>query len=178
MLQAAGELLIEAGMAGFTIEKVAARAGASRVTLHKWWPSRGALALDGYSFVVRPVLDFRDTGDFEADLTDQVISFVGLLRDTSAGRAVAGLIGAAQTDPELAKAFSERYSGPRRAIAAGILTRAAERDQISRDVDPEVVIDQIWGACYNRLLVGDQPLTDDFARALVHNILHGVSRGR
>jgi hypothetical protein len=36
------------------------------------------------------------------------------------------------------------------------------------------VVDQLWGACYHRLLLPDQPLTDEFADALVANLLDGV----
>jgi AcrR family transcriptional regulator len=176
VLQAAGALLLEEGMGGFTIEKVAARAGASRATLHKWWPSRGALALDGYSAVVQHVIQFRDTGDIQADLTAQLLAFIHLLRDTTAGTVIAGLIGTAQTDPELANAFSERYSRPRRDLAVGVLRKAVARRQLRADLDPEAVVDQLWGACYHRLLVPDEPLTDEFARALVRTILHGLAR--
>jgi hypothetical protein len=148
--------------------------GASKVTIYKWWPSKGALALDGYFAVVEPVLTFPDTGDIEADLTSQLRSFVRLLRETPAGRVVAGLIGAAQTDPELSAAYRERYSGPRRALAVQRMKRAQEAGQLRADVDPEVLIDQLWGACYHRLLIPDQPLGDDFAVALARNLFHGV----
>ncbi|MGV9776885.1 TetR/AcrR family transcriptional regulator C-terminal ligand-binding domain-containing protein [Streptosporangium sp. NPDC003464] len=176
ILRAAGELLLAEGMAGFTIEKVAALAGASRVTLHKWWPSRGALALDGYFSVVGPTLAFPDTGDIAADLTGQVRTFVRLMRDTRAGRVMPELIGQAQTDPELSALYRERYSAPRRELAVEALERAKQRGQIRADVDPEVVVDQLWGACYHRLLIPDQPLTEEFAEALVANLLTGISR--
>src|SRR6478735_8739176 len=48
ILDAAAELLFAEGMGGFTIEKVANLSGASKMTIYKWWPSKGALALDGY----------------------------------------------------------------------------------------------------------------------------------
>jgi AcrR family transcriptional regulator len=175
VLRAAGELLLAEGMAAFTIEKVAALAGASRVTLYKWWPSKGALALDGYFSVVGPILAFPDTGDITADLTTQLLAFVGLLRDTRAGSVLPELIGQAQTDPELAALYLERYSGPRRKLGVEALERARQRGQIRPDVDPEVVVDQLWGACYHRLLIPDQPLTDEFAEALVKNLLTGIS---
>lgn len=175
VLRAAGELLLAEGMAGFTIEKVAALAGASRVTLHKWWPSRGALALDGYLSVVGTTLAFPDTGDIAADLTTQVRAFVHLMRDTRAGRVMPELIGQAQTDPELSAVYRERYSAPRRALAVEALTRATHRGQLRPGVDPEVVVDQLWGACYHRLLIPDQPLTDEFAEALVTNLLTGIT---
>jgi AcrR family transcriptional regulator len=176
ILRAAGELLLAEGMAAFTIEKVAALAGASRVTLHKWWPSRGALALDGYFSVVGPTLAFPDTGDLAADLTTQLRAFVHLMSYTQAGRVMPELIGQGQTDPELMAAFRERYSAPRRALAAKILERARQRGELREDLDLEVVVDQLWGACYHRLLIPDQPLTDEFAETLVKNLLYGISR--
>ena len=174
ILQAAGELLLEDGMASFTIEKVAARAGASRMTIYKWWPSKGSLALDGYFTVSEHTLEFPDTGDIEADLTTQLRAFARLLRDTSAGRVIAEIIGAAQTDPDLAAAFSERYAVPRRQLAVQAINRAIERGQVRDDIDPEVVDNQLWGACYHRLLIFNEPITDEFAEALVRNIMPGL----
>ncbi|SCF08242.1 TetR/AcrR family transcriptional regulator [Micromonospora chokoriensis] len=174
ILTAAGGLLLKEGMAGFTIEKVAALAGASRMTIYKWWPSKGALALDGYSSVVAPTLAFSDTGDIVTDLTDQLVAFVHLVRDTSAGRVISQLIGQAQTDPELAAAYRERYSTPRRTLAVETLTRAVTRGQLRADIDPESVVDQLWGACYHRLLIADLPLTEDFVRTLVDNLVRGL----
>ena len=173
VLEAAGKLLFEEGMGGFGFERVAMLAGASKVTLYKWWPSKGALALEAYFHAVEQTLAFPDTGDIEADLTVQVRSFIALLAGR-AGRVIGELIGQAQTDPELASAFRERYSGPRRALAVEVLSRARERGQIRDDVDPEVVIDQLWGAGYHRLLIPDQPLTEEFASALVHNVMAGL----
>ena len=43
---------------------------------------------------------------------------------------VAELLGAAQTDPELAAAFRRTYSGPRRAVGRAALRRAQERGQV------------------------------------------------
>jgi len=174
ILAAAGQLLLAEGMAGFTIEGVAARAGASKMTIYKWWPSKGALALEGYESTVRPTLTFPDTGDLEADLRTQLHSFVDLLTTTPAGRVVAELIGQAQTDPDLATAYRQRYSGPRRAFAVARLERAREQGHVRDDLDAEAVVDQLWGACYHRLLLPDQPLTREFAATLVTNLFRGL----
>jgi hypothetical protein len=53
------------------------------VTLYKWWPSKGALALEAYLHAVEQYLEFPDTGDIEADLIAQVRSFIGLLAGRS-----------------------------------------------------------------------------------------------
>ena len=175
VLDAAGRLLMAEGMGAFTIGRVATLAGVSRMTIYKWWPSKGALALDGYVTTVEDALAFADTGDVEADLTEQLTAFVHLLTGTRAGQVVAELIGQAQTDHDLAAVYRQRYSSPRRLLAVQVLERAKERGQLRADLDPELVVDQLWGACYHRLLVPDQPLTEDVARALVRNLLHGVA---
>ncbi|MDT7792310.1 MAG: hypothetical protein QOD59_1746 [Mycobacterium sp.] len=175
VLEAAAELLFAEGMAAFTIEKVANRSGASKMTIYKWWPSKGALALDGYFHRVAPELAFSDTGDIEADLRAQLHAFLRVIRDSAAGRVIAELIGQAQSDPELKAAYLQRYSSPRRALAVAALERAKQRGQLRAGLDAESVVDQLWGACYHRLLLPDQPLTHEFVDALVDNLFRGIA---
>ncbi len=175
ILDAAAVLLFDEGMAGLTIEKVAKLSGASKMTIYKWWPSKGALALDGYFHRVDPQLEFPDTGDVEADLRAQLHTFLGVIRDSPAGRVIGELIGQAQSDPELKAAYLQRYSGPRREKAVAAMETAKSRGQLRATLDPETVVDQLWGACYHRLLLPDQPLTDEFVDALVDNLFHGIA---
>lgn len=178
ILAAAGELVVDEGMAAFTIDKVAARSGASKMTIYKWWPSKGALALDGYFQRVEQQLQFPDSGDVEADLRTQLHAFLGVIKDSPAGSVIAELIGQAQSDPDLKAAFLQRYSAPRRALAVSTMEAAKERGQLRPDVDPETVVDQLWGACYHRLLIPDQPLTHEFVDALVDNLFGGITPRR
>jgi AcrR family transcriptional regulator len=175
VVQAAAELLFAEGMGAFTIEKVANRSGASKVTIYKWWPSKGALALDGYFHRVEPELAFPDTGDIEADLRAQLHAFLRVIRDSPAGGVIAELIGQAQSDPELKAAYLQRYSSPRRALAVAAMEKAKERGQLRAGLDAESVVDQLWGACYHRLLLPDQPLTDEFVDTLVDNLFGGIA---
>jgi AcrR family transcriptional regulator len=175
ILEAAAGLLFDEGMTGFTIEKVAKLSGASKMTIYKWWPSKGALALDGYFHRVDPQLVFPDTGDIEADLRAQLHTFMRVIRDSPAGRVIGELIGQAQSDPELKTAYLDRYSDPRRAKAVAAMETAKSRGQLRASLDPESVVDQLWGACYHRLLLPDQPLTDEFVDTLVDNLFHGIS---
>lgn len=177
IVAAAGRLLLDEGMARFTIERVAALAGASKVTIYKWWPSKGVLAMEGYATTVDQVLVVPDTGDIETDLINQLVTFVRLLRDTPAGRVTAELLGQAQTDPDLLAAFHHAYAEPRRAVGLAALRTAQQRGQIRADADLGIIIDQLWGACLYRLLVQAHPLTDDFARGVVQNLLQGLRAG-
>jgi hypothetical protein len=97
-----------------------------------------------------------------------------LLTERANGPVVAALIGAAQSDPDLAAAFNERYTLPRRALAVDRLRTAQRAGQVRADVDLESVVDQLWGACYHRLLLPARPLDADFADTLIRNLLAGI----
>jgi len=172
--RAVQELLWNEGSAAVTYENVARRAGVSKTTLYKWWPSKGALALDGYFHAVRAPLAFRDTGNIRADLIDQLRQFAHITTATAAGKILTELIGQSQTDEELAAAYRARYSAERRRLAVQRLRRAQQVGQIRPDVDLQVLVDQLWGAVYHRLLIPDEPITDEFLTALVGNLLDGV----
>lgn len=174
VLRAAADLLLGEGIKAVTFDRVAAAAGSSKVTLYKWWPSAGALAAEAYFTHSEHQLEFPDTGDLRADLTAQMRAFVRLLTQGGAGPVIAGLIGVAQTDPELSAAFSRHYSGPRRALALATFEKARDRGELRPGLDLGMLVDQLWGACYHRLLIPDEPLTEQFAIALVDNALDGA----
>ncbi|MFD2795542.1 TetR/AcrR family transcriptional regulator C-terminal ligand-binding domain-containing protein [Promicromonospora vindobonensis] len=176
VLRAVGELMLGEGIADLTFERVARLSGVSKTTLYKWWPSKGALALDGYFHAVQETLAFPDTGDIRADLLDQLHAFVRLMTTTPGGRILAELIGESQTDKDLAVAYRNLYSSGRRALAGERLVRAQEQGQLRDDVDVQVVVDQLWGAVYHRLLIPDEPLTEGFVESLVDNLLGGIAR--
>jgi AcrR family transcriptional regulator len=172
VLAATAELLFADGIRAVTFEKVAARAGVSKMTLYKWWPSPGSLAFEAYFDELQEALAFPDTGDVRADLTAQLHAFLALL--DRHGSTIAGIIGAAQSDPELAAALSEQYVRPRRRLAVERLSTARRVGQIRADVDLESLVDQLWGACYHRLLMPAEPLTPEFTDRLVANLFTGV----
>lgn len=170
-----GDLLLTEGSAHLTFERVARLAGVSKTTLYKWWPSKGALALDGYFHAVELTLAFPDTGDIRADLVSQLRAFAKVMTQTPGGRVLAELIGQSQTDPDLAKAYRELYSAERRRLACERMQKAQQAGQIRPEVDVRVLVDQLWGAVYHRLLVPDEPVTDDFVVALVSNLMDGIA---
>ncbi|MGQ5635765.1 MULTISPECIES: TetR/AcrR family transcriptional regulator C-terminal ligand-binding domain-containing protein [unclassified Streptomyces] len=170
-----GEILLGEGIADLTFERVARLSGVSKTTLYKWWPSKGALALDGYFHAVEETLAFDDTGDVRADLLSQLRAFARVMTATPAGRVVTELIGQSQTDEDLAVAFRSLYSSERRRLAGERLRRAQQQGQIREDVDVQVLVDQLWGAVYHRLLIPDEPVTDAFVTALVSNLIDGIT---
>jgi AcrR family transcriptional regulator len=173
ILESTADILLESGFAATTIESIAQRAGVSKVTIYKWWPSRGAVAIDAYFHRYRETIAFSDTGDVVTDLTAQILLMVKAFRGR-AGEVMAELLGHAQSDPALAEMWRERWLQPRRDATTVVLRRAIDRGQIRSDVSLAVLMDELYGPVYYRLVVRHEPLSDAFAQELVANTLRGV----
>ena len=173
VLKAAAELLVDGGMAAVTMEAVAARAGVSKVTVYKWWPSRGAVAVDAYFGHYRQTIVFEDTGDVAQDLQRQMKV---MLRAFSgrAGAIMAELIGQAQSDPGLRETLRERWISPRREATLLVLHRAIERGQLRGDLDLEAFMDELYAPLYFRLMLQHQPLDQQLPATLVAQALAGA----
>ncbi|MEO8907787.1 MAG: TetR/AcrR family transcriptional regulator C-terminal ligand-binding domain-containing protein [Microbacteriaceae bacterium] len=172
---ATSALMYADGLSAVTFDRVAVRSGASKTTIYKWWPSPGALAAEAYFVTNESELQFPDTGDLANDVRAQLRAFVRLVTQGGSGKIIAELIGRAQTDRDLSTAVSEHYTMPRRILAIRYFQRALERGQLRDDADLGLLVDQLWGACYNRLLIPDALLDESFADALVRNTLVGAA---
>lgn len=173
ILAAAADLLVEGGWAAATIEAIAARAGVSKVTIYKWWASRGAVAVEAYFARYAQTIVFEDSGDIAADLTNQIRVMIRAFRGR-AGQVMAELVGQAQLDPHLAEMLRAQWIQPRREITAGVLRRAIDRGQLRADVDLELLMDQLYGPLYYRLVLAHQPLVPSLAEGLVRAALDGA----
>jgi AcrR family transcriptional regulator len=173
ILEATTALLDESGFAATTIESIAARAGVSKVTIYKWWPSRGSVAIDAFFHHYRQTLEFPDTGDVAEDLTHQMLIMAAAFQGR-AGAIMAELIGQAQSDSALAETLRTGWLQPRREVSSAVIRRGIERGQVSAGVDVDVLLDQLYGPIYYRLVARHSPLDDEFVRELVSYVLNGV----
>jgi len=160
ILQASLEALEDLGYPGVTCEAIAERAGASKATIYRWWPHKEAVMLEALRESVAHELPFPDSGSLKEDIRIQLRNFVKLLR-SSRGRVFKGMIAAAQSDPKVATAFLSIWVLPRREFARRSLERYAS--ELRTDIDLGVVLDQLYGPLYYRLLIGHEPLTAKLA---------------
>lgn len=174
MLEAAADLAISA-QAVTTVDAIAARAGVSRTTVHKWWPSAAAVALEGllerYHAGVEadPALGVREA------LALHLHELVHLLHGTPAGPLLRRITAAASTDASIATALREQWLAPRRAGAARVLQRGIETGELRADLDVETVIDALVAPAYHRLVYGHAPLDDALPEQLLDLVLPGIS---
>jgi AcrR family transcriptional regulator len=174
VLDAAADLLIEGGLSAATIEAIAARAGVSKATIYKWWPSRGHVALDSLFNRTRASMDVDAQATVEEALRQQVGALLDLLSDPATGSLVRETVALAQSDPDLRSALVSQWLEPRRAIVERVLRRAVERGEIHADVDVAAAMDQLFGPLYYRLLFGHAPLEPELAATLVDQMLVGL----
>jgi AcrR family transcriptional regulator len=155
VLDAAFRLLVDRGYAGVTIEAVAAAAGAGKTTIYRWWRSRAELAVDAFFFATEEELRFPDTGSAEGDFRAQITELARLLRGER-GRALAAMLGAALTEPELRSALGERWLAPRQGWGREKMNQAATAGELRQGVDIQAALSVLYGPLYVPLLFGGE----------------------
>jgi AcrR family transcriptional regulator len=172
ILEAAYAQLEEFGLTGFTIEGVAARAGAAKTTIYRWWPSREALAVEAFLAAALPRIDFLSTGTASEAIQRQLIRLVTAYGG-KAGRVVRDLVAAGNRDLNAANAFIEGYVRPRRAAVREVLQRGIDAGEFRADLDIEAAIDALYGPVFYRLLVGHGPLDANWVTHVASIVLAG-----
>jgi AcrR family transcriptional regulator len=174
ILQAAADLLLDEGSARVSMEAVAERAGVSKATIYRWWPSKERLALDALLEWTATGRAPRDTGSLRADLRWLVRPWVREIRSRPFARVIAELLTEAHADPAFAEDYRRHFVEPRRAPMRDAFQRAIARGEVPADLDIEVALDLIYGPFYHRLLHGHAPLTDRFATSVIDLALAGI----
>lgn len=173
ILKATRELLDEVGFTCLTIEGIAARAGVGKTTIYRRWPNKASIVMDAFFEETSPKTHFADSGDVREDIRRQVRKMVKELSGPT-GRKVATLLANGQFDEEMAEAFRLRWIEHRRNEACQVIRRGIERGEIRKDVNPEVLVDALYGPIYFRLLGGHAPLTRHFADELAELVISGL----
>lgn len=179
ILKAAAQLLRTQGLRAMTIEGVAERAGVSKATIYRWWPSKGVLALDAFyaEWTAAQGLE-PNTGTLRSDLRSRLRAVARLMASERLGPALADLVAEAQSDPDLAEYSLEHVQEPLRDQTRAIFARAVERGEIPPTTDVEAAIDLLIGPLFLRLLNKHGPLTPRFADTIVELVLAGLTPPR
>jgi len=177
ILKAAYQILREGGFAGFTVEGVAARAGAGKATIYRWWQTKGTLAVEAFLVSVAPRMDaVPETSSAITDLRRQVHVAATLYRGR-VGQLLRELIALGQEDSETARVLRSDFVEPRRQAALRLLQRAQATGELSSGKDIEVLADALWGPIFHRLLVSRMPLDRGFVDKLLDLVLGGALQG-
>jgi AcrR family transcriptional regulator len=129
--------LTDTGYARLSMERVAERAGASKASVYRRWPSKVELVMDAVYHVFPDPASPADTGSLRGDLL-AVMRTVAEQLAGPAGQALGGVLSDALGDPELARRVRSYARGSSQAGMREVVRRAIARGE----VDPAAVTER------------------------------------
>lgn len=167
------ELLKTDTLQSISIEAIAREAGVSKATIYRWWDSKGLIVIDAFieNHLVRTPMR-RDVPPGQA-IAEHFVHLVEQFSGWS-GRLVAQILADAQANPIIGEQFRERFHYGRRAVVSEMLAAWKKSGDLKTDADNELLMDLIYSPIYMRLMVGQAPLTRQFAisyLSLVYSLL-------
>lgn len=166
ILRAARVVLRSEGYARFSIERVAAEAGAAKTSIYRRWPTKGALLIELYMEGIPEVIA-EDARSLRQELKRYLLATVRRLDDVAWRSILRSLVAEAQHDPDTAALLRERVVAPRREAGLKLLRSAERSGEIPRGVDHELVLDLLFGPLWYRLLFEHAPVDRDFVERLL-----------
>ena len=167
VLDAAVELLSRPDGAATSVEEIAKASGVSKHTIYRWWPSKGAVLLDATVEQARQEAGTAPAGILPADLeTFLTATFRAAER---AAPLLRGAMAEAQRDPRAAEGMRQ-FTAARREELRHLLAAGQSRGELPADTDLDLLIDQVYGLLWYRILIGHAPLTADVAARLTRGL--------
>jgi len=160
----------ERGLEGMSVDAVAARAGVSKATIYRRYPSKIELVVAAAFTLASEVAVKPDTGSLRGDLTASLRNLRKMLDDPELGSATRMLVVDAIRYPELAAMHAEFVRGRRQGTFEAF-ERAIARGEMRADVDFEFVADQLGGPLFYRHLVLHERVDDAYIDAVVDNLI-------
>lgn len=175
ILSATRELIAEQGYNRVSIDAVARRAGVTRPTVYRRWPSKAHLVHEA----VYPAREMSFRPLPHEDFATGVLRFAeaaleSFRRPETAG-AVPGLLAEYRDQPELKELLVARMD-PVRAIFRTFVADAIARGQARPDVDADLLFESLSGALMFGVLGSDLAAKPGFAASVAHLLTHGAAR--
>jgi AcrR family transcriptional regulator len=173
VLDATVRLLATEGVAGTSMDKVAAAAGVSKVTVYSRWPTKNdlvgaALAHLRLGRVPEPV------GEVRADL----VALLEAMREQYVEVGAMSILGTCLADEpgsgELLGIVREATLLPRRALFAAVIRAGVERGELRGDLDVEAATSLVVGTLYADHLAGRDTTAPGWPAAVVDLALTGL----
>src|SRR3974390_2548032 len=156
ILEAAYKLLKKKEISSIGAYEIAKEAGVGRATLYRWWDGKEAVifeaCLEHLTISRTPV-----KGSPLAQLRDQILRSREWVHSEE-GRVMARIIIGIHGNRKLQKLYLENFYLPRRQAQLQMVKDAIASGELKFDVNPEFVLDAIYGPVFFRWLQGHAPV--------------------
>ncbi|GAA3215404.1 TetR/AcrR family transcriptional regulator [Actinocorallia longicatena] len=176
IIEATLDLLAEEpGVAGVSIEAVAARAGVGKTTIYRRWPNKEALIIDALASLKAPLPEVEGLS-VRADLIALGQAMVGEY-NSKHSRCMWNVMGGAEKHPQLLEQFEAQVMRPRKEVFRRVLAGGIERGELRDDLDLDVARFLLIGALTlrGRSMSDIPPLAEDFVEKVVDTLLFGLA---
>ncbi|MBL1079016.1 TetR/AcrR family transcriptional regulator [Nocardia sp. 2] len=168
---AAFEELAEVGYGKLSMEAVARRAGVSKPTLYRRWPTKENLVVTLVSEVAVDAAAPPDTGTLRGDLRAFLSTTAAGMANPLAARIIPDLLAQAVRTPALAEALQSGIGRTRRARVAEILHRAVDRGELPPALNLELALDFLLAPLFWRTMMGGDPTRPEYLDELTDMLL-------
>jgi AcrR family transcriptional regulator len=173
ILQTAIDLVLELGFRAVSIESIAAKAGVAKTTIYRRWPNKAAVIMDAFMVRFGAGTQFPTAKKVTDSIRLQMRIMAREFRNKDSAL-VKALLAEAQFDPELATAFREKWTLPRRKMAFEVFQKAIRQGELRSDIDVEATIDLLYAPMYYRLQMGTGSLSDAYIDEIFDQAMEGL----
>jgi len=168
--------LSEHGWRGFSVDRVAKNAKASKQTIYRWWKSAACLAVDAALATLTskpaPLAANADVRDKIAALIEPMLVAV---RTGDGAHAWRGALLAAADDGEAGETFRGWFSESVKVPLRHILAAEALKGTVRRDWDIDLATELLFGPVWHRLIAMRGPVPESYSRRLVESVLKALA---
>jgi len=173
ILDAAYRFLQSQPVAVISSLHIAREAGVSTATMYRWWPTKETLLLDAFLHKTQKAMMIGTKGAPLERLKQHLVE-AGRFFGSKEGVVVARLLTAIQDNPQLRDAFLERVSSPRSEEFRKVVMEAIHEGQLPAKTNISEFADMLFGPLFMRLIIGHEPISDEFVTSLFEQIVAGA----
>jgi AcrR family transcriptional regulator len=159
VMEAAYVELSEHGWRGFSVDRVAKTARASKQTIYRWWKSPACLAVD--AALAKLAAPKVASGPTAIEARDRISALVEPLliaiRTGNGAHAWRGALLAAADDQDAGEAFRAWFAESVKTPLRHILAELALKGQLRRDWDIDLATELLFGPIWHRLIANRGP---------------------
>lgn len=174
VLEAAYREMSEHGWRGFSVDRVAKNAKASKQTIYRWWKSAACLAVDAALGTLPEA-----KGQTATDVRDRIAALIEpilvAVRTGDGAHAWRGALLAAADDQDAGETFRAWFSERVKIPLRHILAEQALKGSIRRDWDIDLATELLFGPVWHRLIAMRGPVPESYSRRLVESVLKALA---